>query len=209
MKKVYIVGGDSMIAAMFRAHGWEIVSHMKDADLVQFTGGEDVSPYLYGEEKHPYTYNSQYRDRMETVEFERAKDRGKPMAGICRGGQFLNVMSGGRMYQHVGKHTQDHLITDLLSNSQIIATSTHHQMMRPSSDGLLVAFASQSGFKQSMEDDKVIEVDEPLDTEVVFYPHTKALCFQPHPEYVSKTSSLSQYYFQLLDRFFGEEDGKS
>lgn len=203
MKKVYIVDGDSLIASMFRKQGWEVTADFDSADLIQFTGGEDVSPHLYGEERHPSTYNSEARDRKEIEVFERAQDANKPMAGICRGGQFLNVMAGGRMFQHVSRHTCDHLITDTETGNQLMATSTHHQMMRPARDGLLVATASQMGFKQHMVNDEPHNVEEAIDTEVVFYHRTNSLCFQPHPEYVSHTSSLSVYYFSLLERFFG------
>src|SRR3546814_3238996 len=36
--------------------------------------------------------------------FAIARRMHKPMAGICRGGQFLNVMCGGSMIQHVEGH---------------------------------------------------------------------------------------------------------
>ncbi|UCW44423.1 hypothetical protein [Pseudomonas phage PPAT] len=56
---------------MFGKMGWEVVG-IKDffnADLIQFTGGSDVTPMLYGESLHPKTYCSQRRDLEEAGYF--------------------------------------------------------------------------------------------------------------------------------------------
>lgn len=202
MNKVFVVGGDSLITSMFISAGWEIAKTHDDADLVQFTGGEDVSPSLYEEEKHPHTYSSRSRDNYEKVLFDLCIKKGKFMAGICRGGQFLNVMSGGRMYQHVDRHTRNHMITDVLTGESLYATSTHHQMMRHSSKAQVVATAMQGGFKEYMKDGQIAVAAEPLDMEVLYYTDTNSLCFQPHPEYCIKGDALPKYYFSLLNRFF-------
>ena len=73
-------------------------------DIVQFTGGEDVSPYLYKAEPHTYTQFNPRRDAWEIEQFERAQQEGCVMAGICRGSQFLNVMCGGTLHQHINGH---------------------------------------------------------------------------------------------------------
>jgi len=66
---------------------------------VVFTGGADVSPFMYGEKKLSVTCNDEHRDEQEKLFFERYTK--VPKVGICRGGQFLNVMNGGKMWQHV------------------------------------------------------------------------------------------------------------
>jgi gamma-glutamyl-gamma-aminobutyrate hydrolase PuuD len=166
-------------------------------DLVCFTGGEDVSPDLYGEEVHPQTFNSKFRDAHEQKLFKQFLEANIPMVGICRGGQFLNVMNGGKMYQHVNMHVQSHMITDVKSGATVLATSTHHQMMRPSISGKIIATAQQHGFKQHMKEGRVesSKMEEP-DIEAVFYPHTRCLCFQPHPEFGS--DELKMYFINLI-----------
>jgi gamma-glutamyl-gamma-aminobutyrate hydrolase PuuD len=100
--KVFVVDSDVRITRMFMANNWLVVPSAKEADLIQFTGGADVSPMLYGEPKHPRTYCDPNRDQHEANIFWNNID--KPKAGICRGGQFLNVMSGGSMWQDVDNH---------------------------------------------------------------------------------------------------------
>lgn len=205
--KVYIVGGGGQgYSRMFIAAGWALVRNIKEADLVQFTGGEDVSPCLYGEERHPYTGDSIERDLYEAGYFASAKRMDIPMAGICRGGQFLNVMSGGSMYQHVSEHATGarHLLCDWKTQEVISVSSTHHQMMRVGKGGELIATAELGGFKELMLDGKVYaDPNEPPDTEVVYYLDTKALCFQPHPEFYGPGDECFEYYFDLIERVHG------
>lgn len=208
MKSVLIVGGyQGAYGRMFLDKGWMIVEHLDEADLVQFTGGEDVTPMMYNESPHPQTYYNPERDQIEGDLFYNALHLNKPMAGICRGGQFLNVMCGGRMFQHVTKHCQDHLITDVQTGDVILVTSTHHQMMRPGPTGEVVAYANQGSVKEHMENDKivtVIENDEWQDVEVVKYSNERVLCFQPHPEFPGYPG-MTHYYFKLLEELVNAE----
>ena len=104
------------------------------------------------------------------------------MAGICRGGQFLNVMNGGSMHQHIEGHTQSHYIT-LYSGREIPVSSTHHQMMIPGCDGIVKAWA---------------DICTQQDAEVIIYPTSNCLCFQPHPEFFSTEHPCQEYYFNVL-----------
>lgn len=207
MLKVYIVGGgNGQYSRMFENAGWGIAKGCLGADLIQFTGGEDVSPVLYGESRHDYTGDSLERDLYEAGYFAFAKRMGIPMAGICRGGQFLNVMSGGKMYQHVSNHAtgRNHPLTDVLTGRRILVSSTHHQMMRAGPDGNVLATAQEGGFKESMVRGKV-ERAAPgeADTEVVYYSENKALCFQPHAEFFGPGHECFEYYFELIERVHG------
>ena len=105
MPRVFVVGSSfGAYHDMFRRYGWEIAKSYDEADLLQYTGGEDVSPSLYGRTKHPRSYINRERDMRERIIFLRALKDGKPQAGICRGGQFLNVMCGGSLWQDVNNH---------------------------------------------------------------------------------------------------------
>jgi gamma-glutamyl-gamma-aminobutyrate hydrolase PuuD len=210
---VFIVGGgNGEYIRLFANMGWVVTSEYKEADAFLFTGGEDVSPELYGEKMHPNTYSSLYRDVIEKKMFNWAADHHLPMVGICRGGQFLNVMSGGKMYQHVTKHAGDyHNITDVDTGLVVYASSTHHQMMRPGNGGRLVAWAQQGGIREHCHEigsenkaiiSRIAGVED-QDVEVVFYPVTNSLCFQPHPEFRNESlSELRDYFFSLINRFF-------
>lgn len=207
MLNVLIVGGNGGgYGSMFQAAGWGLTNVVARADLIQFTGGEDVTPSLYGEEKHQYTGNSFERDLYEAGYFAVARRMGIPMAGICRGGQFLNVMSGGKMYQHVSAHAtgRTHPLTDLATGREVNVSSTHHQMMRVGADGVLLAEANLGGFKEWVDaNGEVQRAGVGPDVEVVYYDSTKALCFQPHAEFFEPGHECFDYYFELIERVHG------
>ena len=183
-------------------------------DLVVFLGGEDVDPALYHESCLSRTTINKKRDRFEITQFEEYKDR--PKVGICRGGQFLNVMSGGEMWQDVDNHTTNHGLVDLLTRDDhfydyMEVTSTHHQMMRPSEDGEVLAIAWEATrFHSGARTDNKTELPaRPIfDTEVVFYEKTNSLCFQPHPEY--RDNDTRRLFFDYIKWFWdmGNYKGK-
>ena len=203
MKTVYVIGNERAYVSMFQYNGWETVDHAEYADFVQFTGGSDVSPMLYGESKHYTTGNNPARDDFEADIFFNAVKEGKNLLGICRGAQFLNVMSGGEMWQHVDNHAVagGHVLKDLSTRDLIPVSSTHHQMMRSSEDARVIANAHLSTRK---EGDTHHESNPKQDEEVVWYEHTKSLCFQPHPEFFTPDHPCQTYYFNLINRMFGE-----
>lgn len=200
--KVRIVNGSASYRSMFTELGFIVVDKKEEADLFCFTGGEDVTPSMYNSEKHPTTYSNKARDLEEIDYFTFALKHRIPMVGICRGGQFLNVMCGGSMYQNVESHTQGHHITDCETGEVVYASSTHHQMMKPSSAGHLVAFSNQNGLREWFEEG-VWQVDRSeQDIEVVLYKKENCLCFQPHPEFGgAEYIGLRKYFASLLDRF--------
>src|SRR5690554_3184603 len=106
MKNIMIANGvwHKDVTDMFINRGHKVVQTAEEADLVCFIGGEDVQPSLYGEHDHPSTHTNPARDEMEEKLFHYCLNEGIPMAGICRGAQFLNVMNGGKLYQDVDNH---------------------------------------------------------------------------------------------------------
>ena len=82
MKKVYVVGNDINYANFIT--GVKLVDNIEDANIVLFTGGEDVDPSLYGCEKHMTTYSNIERDLYEKEIFEKIKPNQLAL-GICRG----------------------------------------------------------------------------------------------------------------------------
>lgn len=204
--KVFIVNGSGAYRNMFLSLGWLIADALQDANLICFTGGEDVSPDLYHSDKHPATHSNLYRDEREKLIFAEALQLGIPMVGICRGGQFLNVMCGGSMYQHVQGHCMSHHITDLETGAIVYASSTHHQMIKPAPEGLLVASSHIGGEREWYEGEVFCKDVSKEDIEVVYYKGQECLCFQPHPEFASaEYEGLKEYFSSLLSRYLGLE----
>lgn len=201
-KSVYIVNGSMAYVRLFAKLGFHLTKHLGSASLVCFTGGEDVTPALYAAAAHRTTSNSVDRDEAELGVFETCRRSDIPMVGICRGGQFLNVASGGEMYQDVSNHCGDHEITDALTGETVLVSSTHHQMMKPSKKGLLVAYSTILSQREWF-DHQIFQRDESnTGIEAVWYEHTKALCFQPHPEFTGdRYTHMQEYFEQLLNRY--------
>lgn len=204
-KKVFIVGGNNTIAEMFIKEGYTITKRADDCDLAVFTGGEDVNPALYGQECHKATHYNTNRDVNERGIFLYLFDRDVPMIGICRGGQFLNVMSGGAMYQDVENHTRSHDMLILDADKVITVTSTHHQMMKPGPEAFILATAVEGGKREYYDKRNLISEVSKEDYEVLYYPSTGCVCFQPHPEYAGNSPALKpmvEYFFELVDELF-------
>jgi carbamoylphosphate synthase small subunit len=130
-------------------------------------------------------------------------ETGKPMAGICRGGQFLNVMCGGKLWQHADNHATNgtHQISDIVNKFKFYGTSTHHQIMVPAKKSLLVGVAAESNLKERMGkgESKPFQFfcKKGVDPEIIFYEDQKAFCFQPHPEFPNHSKLKSQYFWYL------------
>lgn len=224
-RSVFIVNGSSAYSQMFVKEGWSIAKTLKGADLVQFTGGEDVSPYLYGEGVHPTTGHNVNRDLREKAEYDLAQELGIPCAGICRGGQFLNVMNGGSMYQDVDGHARagGHVAFMYGYLMPLWVTSTHHQMMRPNYDAEvhILMTAKEATYKEYVGVmGKPVRIDCPVkqapnrdgphvshlgDIESVYYADSNTLCFQPHPEFHGADLCRAAY-FHLINNYLFEEN---
>ena len=64
-----------------------------------FAGGQDIAPSFYGEESRGSRVPDIERDHFETALCRAALERDKPLLGICRGCQLLNVVLGGTLTQ--------------------------------------------------------------------------------------------------------------
>lgn len=183
-KKVFVISrGIGYWRTFFKNNGFEITPNYLEADLFQYTGGEDISPELY-KEVNTKSHNNFDRDLYESGWFAIGRRLGIPQAGICRGGQFLNVMCGGSMEQDVSGHTGDHIMKTINGHT-IKVTSTHHQMMVPNNRAIILGQA---------------DIVHECDPEVVLYQREKCLCFQPHPEF-GRYPELTGYYFGLINEY--------
>jgi GMP synthase-like glutamine amidotransferase len=196
-----------------RVHG--LLEHDPDSiALVVFTGGSDVTPDLYGKDKHPRTYNSEDRDMEETELFGIAEAAGIPMAGICRGAQFLCVMAGGSLVQDITDHAGgNHSVMARWPGEpgprQISVNSSHHQMQYPydlpedtyevlarSVEPLSRHYALDDKVNISVADAGALLKSEP---DVVMYHSIKALGAQYHPEWMREDTEGFLYFKALVD----------
>jgi len=83
----------------------------KDLDGLILQGGSDVAPETYGEVAlKPEWRGDAVRDQYELEllgEFLKLK---KPIFGVCRGAQLLNVAMGGTLTQDIVTHLQDTIV---------------------------------------------------------------------------------------------------
>jgi Peptidase C26 len=199
--KVAIVGYNTDIQNMWtNRSGCSIVHDIKDADVIQFIGGPDINPSLYGEETcREHTSFSGPSDERD-IKAWNASRPDQLRVGICRGGQFLNVMSGGAMWQHIEGHRLigTHEMVDCIRDRKIDATSTHHQMMIAGKDAEIIAYADGVAKKHHtmFKDGRLVTRWDP---EVIWYEKTNSLCFQPHPEFPAGRGALREYYFELIN----------
>jgi putative glutamine amidotransferase len=72
------------------------------ADGILLAGGNDPDPALYGEQPYPETVDvSVKRDQLELQLIDWAFKERKPLLGICRGMQLMNIQLGGTLYQDI------------------------------------------------------------------------------------------------------------
>jgi putative glutamine amidotransferase len=73
-------------------------------DGLFMAGGGDLDPACYTAGAHPKTEGVDHlRDETELILTRWALEEGKPLLGVCRGVQTLNVAAGGTLIQDVGE----------------------------------------------------------------------------------------------------------
>jgi putative glutamine amidotransferase len=148
-------------------------------DGVFLPGGVDVDPASYGEARAPGSGRvDAERDRTELTLVRWAAAERKPVLGVCRGAQVINVAFGGTLYQDVavqregaikhdyfptgGRYTRDQLVHDVrvvegtqlaaaLGVPQLAVNSMHHQGIRDLAPGLVVSALAPDGLIEGVE----------------------------------------------------------
>lgn len=89
-------------------------------DALVLQGGADVSPATYGQEPlHADWSGDPIRDRYEIELIDGFRKAGKPVLGICRGAQLINVAYGGTLIQDIRTqlpHARRHLDAEQYDN---------------------------------------------------------------------------------------------
>jgi gamma-glutamyl-gamma-aminobutyrate hydrolase PuuD len=193
--KVYVVGGSIDYASWF---DHQLVRSVAEADLVLFTGGTDVDSALYGEPRHPAAQiPDTERDTREVATFKEAVATGKHILGICRGAQLCCALSGGKLVQHQD-HTGAHRIQPTYpyltgQDHSFFSPADHHQAQFPwglKEDGFkLLGFTQgRCSFHLDGHGQEMILKNRLNNVEVedAYYPKTKALAIQSHPEWANE-----------------------
>lgn len=199
--KVFVVGRGISYA------NWipdlQLVSTIHDAELVLFTGGEDISPSIYGH-RNVGSYFNVRRDHEEVNAYFAALKIKKPMYGTCRGLQLLCAMNGGRLFQDMSHPMRHEIITK--ENDVIITNSLHHQLCDPynlhPSQYEILAFADSLSDELISAERNYTRADHIKEPEIVFFPKTKCLGIQGHPEMMDINSGLVKYARKCLEKLF-------
>lgn len=85
-----------------------IQEYLQAVDGVLLQGGADISPLAYGEQpRKPEWAGDPMRDRFEIELVQACVAAGKPLLGVCRGAQVINVALGGSLHQDIAAHRSD------------------------------------------------------------------------------------------------------
>lgn len=101
-------------------------------DGLVLTGGEDIDPTMFGEEPHHGQGTVVVeRDKMEIALVQMMRAQGKPILGICRGIQIVNVALGGTLYQDLLRQWKGEI-----QHSQLAARNhlSHRVKLAPGSE---------------------------------------------------------------------------
>ena len=180
--------GENYVRAVEVAGGVPLLIHLttdqgvldalyRRCDALLFAGGEDVDPAHYGAPRHPKLGSVvPLRDEVELALARRAAADRKPILGICRGIQVLNVALGGTLYQDipaelpaasdhyataaasdraVTPHTMelapDSWLAEQLGATSIAVNTLHHQSVRDTAPGLRVTGTAPDGVIEAVE----------------------------------------------------------
>lgn len=144
------------------------------ADALVITGGVDLDPSLYGAAPAGLLGAvDERRDAFELALYRAFRAAGKPVLGVCRGHQLINVAEGGTLHQHVPavpgawQHEQKdtrgaplHPVTlaagsrlaRAFGTEQLKVNSYHHQAIDRLAAGLVATAHTGDGLVEAVEE---------------------------------------------------------
>ena len=168
MDAVWTVGGLPVILS-YTTDTEKLAEYAAIFDGFLFSGGVDVDPVKYGEVK---AFDSveidEVRDAFEEALFKAVYPTGKPILGICRGIQSVNVWMGGTLHQHLDGHRQNvpaeertHPITvtegslfhALCGKTEVMVNTFHHQAVKTPAPALTVDAVSPEGYVEVVHEE--------------------------------------------------------
>ena len=147
---------------------------IESVDAVVLSGGYDPNPLLFGENPNrriDFIYPEIDEHQLRAIHV--ADELGKPMLGVCRGLQILNIAFGGTLYQDLSlipnsyiqhyqksrKHTPGHEVS-IVKDSQlarifgagtILTNSFHHLAIKDCAPGFMVSAYAADGVIEGIE----------------------------------------------------------
>lgn len=140
--------------------------NLNEFDLFVFSGGTDISPWIYKERNRNCYFVDENRDIFEIRLLKYVLKNNKKVFGICRGHQLINAVLGGSLYQDLSEinnlnHISNHEIIEI--NNGIVprnfkfTNSLHHQAVKKIGE-LLTATTVYKGCIESTENEQIITV---------------------------------------------------
>ena len=188
-------GTDNYCQALSQLGACSLAGYAPEPDLscdgLVLCGGGDLESTLFGQENRGSNPPDRVRDRAELVLFDAFFRAGKPILGICRGMQVINVALGGDIIQdlppqvrpfHVpaGEEDQVHPIRaaegsflSALYGPVFPVNSWHHQAVGRLGRGLRAIAWAEGGFAEA-----ITYTGRPI-LGVQFHPERLALCRRP------------------------------
>lgn len=161
-REIQRAGGFPLIASPFA--DLDELAEMADAWLI--TGGSDMAGEMFGQETHSAADLAHpHRIDNEMRLWEKFSDTDIPVLGICFGNQFLAVINGGTLHQHLpdilghDNHTHGETTVTLTNESRLNELGLsgtfsvrcfHHQSVDKIPDGWSAAAISDDGIVESI-----------------------------------------------------------
>lgn len=201
-------------AAALRGVGIEPVLTLDPAEALRLDGlvlpgGGDVDPCLYGAENRGSDHIERALDEAQLAAARAFLRAGKPVLGICKGMQVINIALGGGIIQHLATadlhRGEGDLVHSCLSFEGTVlrrlygrrfpVNSLHHQAVGRLGEGLRVTAVSPDGVPEALE-------HETLPVLAVQW-HPERMCFgKARPDTVDG-AALFRRFRELLEKYTG------
>ena len=180
-------------------------------DGLLLCGGSDVDPSRYGEENTASVEIDHVRDEAEFALFKAYYEAGKPILGICRGHQLINIALGGSLIQHIdtvkvhrsdvsgvyidhGAYADKDGFVGKMYGEKFWVNSAHHQAVKvPAPDLVPVAWSDTEDLVEALEHKSrpVISVQW----------HPEKTCLNLKKDGVSDGIEIFKYFIELCKGF--------
>jgi putative glutamine amidotransferase len=183
-------GGFKPIVLKRSADKAKIAAMVAACDSISLCGGEDIEPSRYNEKPSPELGEvNKERDAWEFAVLDEAVKMRKPILGICRGCQMLNVYFGGTLYQDLptefeGCAKEGHRLGNKGEHSIVVASgsrfaertgklqmtvnSRHHQAVKKLGRGFKATAHSVDGVIEVIENTEYPAIGVQFHPEVLF-----------------------------------------
>ncbi len=178
-------------------------SYIDQIDALILPGGDDVSPIHYNEEPlQKLGKNSPKRDLFDLALIKEAHHQQKPILGICRGLQILNVAFGGSLYQGLSYKSsvsiQHEQKTDLKYETHSVLIENNSFLSSIYGSKLMVNSYHHQAIKRIAPDFKVSAKSSDGVIEAVEHTDQKIYAVQWHPKLMAKHNPEHQKIFDAF-----------